>query len=109
MAVDLERVTVEHDPAKSRWVARVGDAIAVADYMRDGETITFTHTFVPPEIEGQGVANKLVRAALDDARARGLRIAPLCQFVRVYMRRHREYDDLLAPGFRPATTGGADE
>jgi len=106
MVVDLERVTVEDERARNRWVAHAGDLRAFANYVRDGDTITFTHTFVPPELEGQGVGNKLVRAALDDARARGLRVAPICPFVRVYMRHHREYADLLAADFRP---GGAHE
>src|SRR5207237_9921452 len=61
MTVDLERVTVEDEPARSRWVAHAGEVRAFANYMRDGDTITFTHTFVPPELEGQGVGQKLVR------------------------------------------------
>ena len=48
--------------------------------------------------EGQGVGAALVRHALDDARAHGWRVVPVCPFVRAYLARHGEYRDLLAPG-----------
>jgi predicted GNAT family acetyltransferase len=59
------------------------------------------HTEVAPSAEGAGVGSRLVRGALDDVRARGLRVAPLCPFVREYIRRHPEYADLV--GDDPAT------
>jgi uncharacterized protein len=36
-----------------------------------------------------------VRGALDDMRARGLKVAPVCPFVAAYIRRHPEYADLV--------------
>lgn len=69
---------------------------AVAAYQMEGDVIVFTHTVVPPEIEGRGVASKLIRGALDAARDRGLKVVPQCTFVRAYMERHPETRDLLA-------------
>lgn len=69
---------------------------ALAAYQMEGDTIVFTHTIVPPEIEGRGVASKLIRAALDSARDRGLKVVPQCQFVRAYMEKHPETRDMLA-------------
>ena len=69
---------------------------AVADYIRDGDTITFTHTIVPPALEGRGLGSRLVEAALDNARAKGLRVVPQCSFVAAYIDRHPEYRDLVA-------------
>lgn len=69
---------------------------AVAAYQLEGDTIVFTHTVVPPEIEGRGVASKLIRAALDSARDRGLKVVPQCRFVRAYMEKHPETRDMLA-------------
>ena len=50
----------------------------------------------PPAIEGHGVGSKLVRGALDAARDQGLRVVPQCPFVAAYIKRHPEYEDLLA-------------
>lgn len=69
---------------------------AVAAYQREGDVIVFTHTVVPPAIEGHGVGSKLVRGALDAARDQGLRVVPQCPFVAAYIKRHPEYEDLLA-------------
>lgn len=68
---------------------------AVAAYQREGDTIVFTHTGVPPELEGRGIGSRLIRAALDDVRDQGLRVIPQCPFVRAFIEKHPEYRDLL--------------
>lgn len=68
---------------------------AVAAYQMEDDTIVFTHTIVPAQIEGRGVASKLIKGALDSARDRGLKVVPQCSFVRAYIERHPEYRDLL--------------
>ena len=68
---------------------------AIAAYQMEGDTIVFTHTKVPEAIEGQGVGSKLIRAALDSARDRGLTVVPQCAFVAAFIDRHPEYRDLL--------------
>jgi predicted GNAT family acetyltransferase len=55
---------------------------------------------VPPAYEGRGVASELAKAALADARRRGLRVVPRCAFFASYFRRHPEQQDLLAPRSR---------
>lgn len=88
---------VTDNPDAGRYEARKGEQVAgFAAYRLEGATITFTHTEVDPAFEGQGVGSVLVRGALDDVRARGLGVRPLCPFVRAYIKRHREYQDLLA-------------
>ncbi|MBE7186545.1 MAG: N-acetyltransferase [Methylobacterium mesophilicum] len=69
---------------------------AVAAYQLEGDTIVFTHTVVPPEIEGRGVGSRLIRGALDAVRDRGLKVVPQCPFVRAYIEKHPEMRDLLA-------------
>ena len=54
------------------------------------------HTFVPPEMRGQGVAQVLVEALVADAREQGFRIVPQCSYVAAQFRRHPEWSDLLA-------------
>ena len=70
--------------------------LARADYVIDGDVITFTHTIVPPALEGRGIASRLIRHGLSEARTRGLRVVPQCPFVAAYIRKHPEWADLLA-------------
>jgi len=54
------------------------------------------HTFVPPDMRGQGVAQLLVEALVADARQQGFKIVPQCSYVAAQFRRHPEWADLLA-------------
>jgi predicted GNAT family acetyltransferase len=65
-------------------------------YTRAGDVVTLVHTDVDPAFEGRGLGSVLVAGTLDDVRARGKRIRPLCPFVAAYLRRHPEYADLVA-------------
>lgn len=74
-------------------------AVAFAEYKRLSHAILFPHTVVPPAHEGQGLGSRLVRAALDAARADGLKVMPQCTFFASYMKRHAETHDLLDPSY----------
>lgn len=88
-------VAVVHNPAASRYEATVDGHLAVAEYTLDGARQTFTHTFVPGELRGRGIAEQLVRTALADARAAGRRIVPQCSYVARYVERHPEFQALV--------------
>jgi len=87
---------VHDDPERSWYEARVDDRRAgVAAYrLREG-VITFTHTVVEDAYEGQGIGGALARAALDDARRRGLAVVPRCPFIAAWIERHPDYADLV--------------
>ena len=93
-------ITVTDNPAEGRYEAIVEGYLSEADYTHHGTTITFTHTEVAPELEGQGVGSALARFALEDARAQGLAVIPLCPFIASYIRRHPEYAELVPEGER---------
>ncbi len=88
--------SVRENRSEQEFVLDVAGHRAVAAYQLEGDTIVFTHTVVPPEIEGRGVGSRLIRAALDAARDRGLKVVPQCPFVRAYIEKHPEMRDLLA-------------
>jgi predicted GNAT family acetyltransferase len=89
-------VTVVDNPTDSRFEARVDGTLAgVSEYELTSDTIIFLHTQVAEKYEGQGVGSEIARYALDDARARGLYVRPLCPFIRGWLKRHSEYDDLV--------------
>lgn len=87
---------VRDNRAEAEYELTVDGHRAVAAYQIEGDRIVFTHTVVPPAIEGRGVGSRLIRGALDSARDRGLKVVPQCPFVRAFIERHEEYRDLLA-------------
>jgi predicted GNAT family acetyltransferase len=93
----MTAVDVRHDPAHHRFEAVVEGFRCVADYeLAPGGVMWMTHTGVPSPVGGRGIAEQLVQAALDWARAQGLKVEPSCSYVRTYMRRHPETLDLMA-------------
>lgn len=87
---------VRDNTAAHRFELVVDRHLSFSEYTLDGNVITFTHTIVPPEIGGRGVASRLIAAALDSARERGLKVVPQCSFVAAFFDRHPEQRDLLA-------------
>jgi predicted GNAT family acetyltransferase len=89
-----EQITVTDNEAAHQFEARVDGQLARLVYDRDDHRVVYFHTEVPDSIGRRGIGSLLVRAGLDDARARGLRVVPSCPFVHAYIRRHPEYRDL---------------
>lgn len=81
-------VNVTHDSAAHRFQAQVPGGTAVVMYQMSGNDVVFTHTEVPEQSRGQGVADELARTALQWARQQGLHVIPECPFIAAYMRRH---------------------
>ena len=87
---------VAHNEAAQRFELTIDGKLSRADYrLRDG-VMHLVHTEVPMQQEGRGIAATLVRAALDHARQRGYKVRPACSYVRSFMARHHEFDELLA-------------
>lgn len=97
MEVNLDAIAITQNEAAHRFEATVDGLPALITYRLLLERIVLEHTEVPAPFEGHGIAAKLTRAALDFARANHLRVVPLCPYVSSFLRRHREYDDLLSP------------
>jgi predicted GNAT family acetyltransferase len=93
----LDELKIVDNPEASRYEALLGDRVAgFSEYITKPGRLVFTHTIVEPEFEGRGIGSKLVREELDDVRRRGLKVTPLCPFVRAFIRRHPENQDLVA-------------
>src|ERR1700730_8106345 len=90
-----EVADIVNNRARHRYELPVDGHIAATYYAIADGVITFIHTEVPPELGGQGIASKLIRGALDQVRAEGLKVIAQCPFVKAYIDKHPEYADLL--------------
>lgn len=87
---------IRRNDAEHRYEAWLeGGPVGYAVYREEPGRTVFLHTEVADEVEGRGVGGALVRGALEDVRARGQRVVPLCPFVAAYIKRHRDYHDLV--------------
>jgi predicted GNAT family acetyltransferase len=83
---------------RNRFELDVEGAIAFVAYRKSPGAITLVHTEVPPQLGGKGIGSKLGRATLDAVRAQGRKLTVECDFIRSFMIKHGEYNDLLADG-----------
>jgi len=91
-----QRIEVQDVPERYRFEARLdGEVAGIAQYLRRPGRVIFTHTEVLPAFEGRGVGSALAKGALDAVRAAGSQVEPRCPFISAYMRRHKEYADLM--------------
>ena len=88
---------VTDNPQASRYELWLGSTRAgLIQYRAKPGTVLLVHTEIDPAFEGQGLGEQLVAGALADLRARGLKLVPLCPFVRASLRRHPDQADLVA-------------
>lgn len=96
-------VEIRHDRDARRLEAVLEDGrvAGFAEYHPRSDTVlSFNHTVVDDEFEGQGIGSQLARGVVRVARDEGFRIVPACSFIRSYLRSHEELQDVLAPGSR---------
>lgn len=91
------QITITDLPEQNRYQAtdETGQPVGVVEYIRTDGMITFTHTEVDPRAEGQGVGSRMARHVLDQARDAGVSVLPLCPFIKSWIARHKEYEDVL--------------
>jgi predicted GNAT family acetyltransferase len=91
-----ENIAVRDNPGELRYELLL-DEMVVGEilYRLAPDHVVLLHTEVLPSFENKGLGARLVAGALDDIRARGSHVVPLCPFVRSYIRRHHDYADLV--------------
>jgi uncharacterized protein len=88
--------SVQDNSATARYEMQVEGKTAFITYRRAGTVVTLLHAEVPPELAGHGVGSALTRGTLELARARGDKVIARCPFIVTYIRRHAEFQSLLA-------------
>jgi uncharacterized protein len=96
MIEPAENIVVQDNPDELRYeLVLDGDVVGEIRYRRRPDALALVHTEIVPSLESKGFGARLVASALDDIRERGLRVVPICPFVRSFIRRHPEYRDLV--------------
>lgn len=86
---------VRDNASENRYELTVDGYLAAAYYKTHGNVVTFVHTEVPKELGGKGIGSRLVKAALEQVRAKNLKVVAQCPFVKGYIDKHAEFADLL--------------
>jgi len=90
---------VKLEPENHRFAVHFEGSTAVLDFKKVGEKVfDFRRTFVPPDLRGHGLAGKIVKTALGWAREQNVKIIPTCSYVKAYVDRHPDEQDLVAEG-----------
>jgi len=87
---------VRDNPTLSRFELDIDGVTAIANYRLADGIITLTHTEVPEKARHGGIASRLIEGVLENVRSRGLKVVPRCSFVRAFMEKHPEFEDVLA-------------
>jgi len=100
MAV-AERIEVADAPERERYELSLdGEVVGYSAYRARPGLIAFVHTEVDERLQGRGLADRLIRFALEDVRTRGLAVLPFCPFVKAFIERHREFEELVPEAHR---------
>lgn len=91
----MENNIIRHNDNKHQFEITINGNTAYVEYKLADGLIDFTHTLVPKELEGKGIGARLVQHTLEYARTNKLKVIPTCPFVNIYIKRHKEYQDLL--------------
>ncbi|MFB4310821.1 GNAT family N-acetyltransferase [Actinomadura sp. GTD37] len=87
---------ITDNAGKSRYEIRLdGDLAGFVEYEPAEGAVVLVHTEVDSAFEGKGVGSALARGVLDDLRGKGLSVVPLCPFIKKWIQRHPDYQDLV--------------
>ena len=87
---------------EKRYEFHTGTEVPRVEYIRTRDKIYLTHTEVPPSLAGMGIGSKLIGAVLEDIKAKGFTLVPLCPFVALYLQRNPEWKELVLKGIKIA-------
>ena len=98
----MSDISIVNDAAAGRYRLLLdGAEIGSAEYDAIGDaSMLVKHVEVSSAHEGRGYGSRLVRHLLDDLRARNLSVVPVCTYTLGFIRKHREYADLVREDMR---------
>lgn len=87
---------VRDNPDRSRFELDVDGQIVFGNYRRQGDVLAITHVEAPMALRGTGAAGRFMQGLMEIMRRDAQKVVPLCGYARAWLKRHREYDDLVA-------------
>jgi uncharacterized protein len=90
-------VKVQQDQTERKFYADIDGHQAVVEYVKMGDVYNLLHTWVPEELRGQGVADRLVQGTLEEIRRQGAQFLPSCPFIQIFLKQNPEYLEGVAP------------
>ncbi|ASR01777.1 GNAT family N-acetyltransferase [Gordonia rubripertincta] len=101
---DVGTLRIDHSPAQERYEAILAsdsfgedEVVGYLDYVSEPYQVVLTHTVVREQYSGHGYAGQLVRFVLEDIRASGKQVVPVCSYVQRFIERHPEFADMAVP------------
>ena len=91
---------IRDNPDRHQYELPVDGDLAVVTYNLSPPNLMITETLVPERLEGHGIASRLARHVVDDARARDLLILPVCPFFSAWFQKHPDQADVVHPTYR---------
>lgn len=99
MNEEFERLPLINNEERHRFELSIGGDTAFVEYVKKGNAIALTHTESPKSLSGSGAASALIGKVLVEIEKDGLKVKPRCSFVTAYIKRHPEWNRILAePG-----------
>lgn len=89
-------LAIQHDRAAHRFEVSVDGTSCVLEYELADGVMTISHTGVPSQVGGRGIASALMAAAMTTARAEQWKVVPACSYAATWVQRHPDNVDLLA-------------
>jgi predicted GNAT family acetyltransferase len=94
--MNLDNIEVVNNEAAHNFEMIVNGQRSFIDYKQKGNKMYLIHTEVPAELQGQGVAEAMVIKTFEYMEQHKLILVPLCTYIQAFLRRHPEWDRLLA-------------
>jgi predicted GNAT family acetyltransferase len=95
--MDYEEKTLKVNDALHRLELEIEGSIAFIEFKLSHEKLFLIHTEVPPELAGKGAGSAIVQKVLQYAKDNNYKVVPICSFIRNYLRKHTEWNDIVAP------------
>jgi len=87
---------VIHEKDNERFIIYTEDKEAFVEYRMKNNEMDVYHTYTHPSLRGKGLAAQVVRAAFEYAKENNLKVVPTCSYVQAFVRRYKEYRELIA-------------
>jgi hypothetical protein len=88
-------VQVQRNEAEEQFEAALDGGKAVLTYAEQNGKLYLLHTEVPEAMEGHGIGSALVRASVEYAREKNVKVVPFCPFAREWLHRHPDFQEMV--------------